>query len=200
MSREKGKKHPVRVLFRILLIVLVVYIAAGIFVVIMFRQNFARVERVAAADTSYMRYDDYTDFPRTEVSFMSGKNELDGFIYGAENDKGLVVFVHGFGGGSDDYLPQYEYLVNKGFRVFAYDGTGVYGSEGNSRMSFYQSTLDLAAALEFIDSDNALSALPLALMGHIRAALRSARYLHYRKRRMLRRLSALPRRTVPATL
>jgi pimeloyl-ACP methyl ester carboxylesterase len=164
---SQKKKQPLRFIVKLLFIILISFVLLGFLAVeIMFLMNFARVERVAAADTTYTRYEDFADFPRTEVSFLSGKNRLDGYIYGSGNDKGLVVFVHGFGGGSDDYLSQYEYLVNKGFRVFAYDGTGVYGSEGSGRMSFYQSTLDLAAALDYINSDSALSKLPLALMGH----------------------------------
>jgi pimeloyl-ACP methyl ester carboxylesterase len=180
MAREKKKIHPIRFLIKLLLIIFAVYIVVGFLAVeIMLKLQFARVEKVAAADTSYMQYEDYTDFPRTEISFMSGDNTLEGFIYGAENDKGLVVFVHGFGGCSDNYLTQYEYLVDKGYRVFAYDGTGVCGSEGTGRMSFYQSTLDLAAALDYINADSTLSALPLALMGHSQGGFAVCSVLSY---------------------
>jgi pimeloyl-ACP methyl ester carboxylesterase len=167
MSHEKKKKQPLRFIIKLLVIIIISFVlVAWLASELLIMMSFSRVERAAAEDTTYTRYEDFADFPRTEVSFMSGKNKLDGYIYGNGNDKGLVVFVHGFGGGSDDYLSQYEYLVKKGWCVFAYDGTGVYGSEGSGRISFYQSTLDLAAALDYINSDSTLSKQPLALMGH----------------------------------
>ena len=62
-------------------------------------------------------------------------------IYGLNNDKGLIVVVHGLGR-ADDYLAQIMYFVDSGFKVFAYDSTGCYDSEGNSIKGFPQAVLD----------------------------------------------------------
>ncbi len=126
---------------------LLVYLAGGYFLVgSMLDDNFARIERGEYYST-YPSYEDFEDvLPREQISFLSGENNLQGFIYGGDNDKGLVVIVHGFGGSSDEYLPQIQFLVEKGWRVFAHDGTGVYESGGESRESIYQATTDLVAA------------------------------------------------------
>ena len=38
----------------------------------------------------------------------------------------------GIGGGADSYLPQITYFLDQGWRVFAYDATGSFDSEGKT--------------------------------------------------------------------
>ena len=63
------------------------------------KKSFPRVSYPEGA-TPEKRYSDYSHaYRRTPCSFYSGKNRLQGYIYGEENEKGLIVFAHGIGTG-----------------------------------------------------------------------------------------------------
>ena len=109
---------------------------------------------------------DQSKYPRQEVKFNSGENKLQGFIYGGSNDNGLVVISHGFGGTADHYFPMIMYFVDRDWRVFAYNNTGVGGSEGESVRGLTQSVVDLDAALTYIKNTSAFNGLPVMLAGH----------------------------------
>lgn len=111
-------------------------------------------------------YDDRTDYERKIVNFKSSKHQLTGYIYGSENDKGIVVIAHGLGGGAESYIEETVYFVDKGWRVFTYDCTGSYMSEGDGTIGLAQSVIDLDSALNYIEDDNSLSGLPIMLYGH----------------------------------
>ena len=117
--------------------------------------------------SAFFRYEDIKDkYSREIVSFYSGENKLVGYVYGNNNSKGLVVLSHGLEGGADDYLDLIMYFVDKDWRVFAFDNTGSYGSEGESVVSHVQSTLDLNNALTYIKSNDSYKDLPIMLIGH----------------------------------
>ena len=105
------------------------------------------------------------DYPRKEVYFYSGKNKLQGFIYGEENDKGLVVISPGVHSYADEYDRIIRYLVDRGWRIFSFNSTGVDGSEGDSMRGLPQGVLDLDAALTYIKDTSVLSGLPVMLIG-----------------------------------
>lgn len=42
---------------------------------------------------------------------MSGENTLRGYIYGENNDKGLIVVSHGIGGGHEGYINEIVWFV-----------------------------------------------------------------------------------------
>jgi pimeloyl-ACP methyl ester carboxylesterase len=118
--------------------------------------------------TSYFTWNeiDKDKYFREEVFFYSGANKLQGFIYGTNNHNGLVVISEGFGGTADSYFPLIMYFVNQGWRVFAFNNTGVSGSEGDGTQGLYQSVIDLDAALNFIEKEKQFSNLPVILTGH----------------------------------
>jgi len=128
----------------------------------MYGGNFGRVD--APVYTGWLQYDDLDGYDREEVQFESGDNKLAGYIYGAENTRGLVVIAHGLGGGAENYLAETVYFVDAGWKVFAYDCTGSYHSEGDSTKGLSQSALDLDAALTYIETQN--WDLPVMLYGH----------------------------------
>lgn len=165
---KRNKRKPnIKKIVLIIVIALVVCALAAIQIVvhILLKQNFSRGE-YGKYTTNY-RYEDYqADYPRTNVSFKSGKNTLQGYIYGEENDKALLVFAHGIGGGHEGYLNTITWFVDNGWRVFAYDATGSCTSEGEGTMGLPQSALDLDNALTYIENDENLSKLPKFLMGH----------------------------------
>ena len=105
-------------------------------------------------------------YPREELYFYSGKNRLQGFIYGGENNKGLVVIVHGIKSYADENYRMIMFLVKNGWRVFAYNATGVDGSEGHSMLGLSQGVIDLESALAFIKNKNELKNLPVMLLGY----------------------------------
>lgn len=54
-------------------------------------------------------------FSRRAVAFISGENRLRGYVYGAENDKGLVVISHGLGASSEGYFPETLFFIEHGW-------------------------------------------------------------------------------------
>jgi len=86
------------------------------------------------------------------------------YIFGEDNDIGLVVISHGLGGGGLSYLREIMYFVDNGWRVFAFDKTGSHNSEGSGTRGLPQSAIDLHAALNYIASRN--WEIPIVLYGH----------------------------------
>lgn len=162
------KKNKLKIALIIIIITVAIIFSAGMAITsYLMGQNFSRGDY---GDPRYMTdyyYEHYSgDYPRTEVSFKSGGNELKGFIYGGNNDIGLLVFAHGIGGGHEDYMKTLIWFVDKGWRVFGYDATGSGHSEGSGTRGLPQSALDLDAALDYIESDESLNSFPVFLMGH----------------------------------
>lgn len=134
-------------------------------ILFIFQTFFARFDR--NEHTGYLSYEDVkAQYSRREISFPSGKNLLKGYLYGEDHQKGLVVLVHGLGGGAESYLAETLYFVDQGWRVFSFDCTGSFGSEGSGIGSLSQALLDLRAALDYIKKDSSLRQLPLMLYGH----------------------------------
>jgi len=149
-----------------LLVLLFMLVSLGI-TKIVYDKQFPRYDRADEALSANLRYHDIeADYPRLLVSFNSTENTLQGYLYGSEHSRALMVIAHGLGGGADSYLSQIKHFVDAGFRVFAYDCTGSYDSEGKSTKGFPQAVLDLHAALSYIESQPTLSSLPLLLFGH----------------------------------
>jgi alpha-beta hydrolase superfamily lysophospholipase len=134
-----------------------------------YAQTFARVEGFSDDQyTSYITWKemDTIKYSRDEVRFNSRGNMLQGFIYGGANTCGLVVISHGLGGTADSYFPLIMYFVDHGWRVFAFNNTGVGGSEGKDMGGIYQSVIDLDAALDFVEQTSMFAGLPVMLAGH----------------------------------
>lgn len=165
-GRTKKKKSKKKIVLTVVIILLVlIIITAQVITHIAMKGIFCRTEYLKYT-TSY-RYDHYEkDYPRKNVSFKSGENTLHGYIYGGNNDKGLIVFAHGIGIGHEGYINEIIWFVNKGWRVFSYDATGSCTSEGDGTKGLPQSALDLDNALTFIENDKELSKLPKFLAGH----------------------------------
>ena len=120
-----------------------------------------------AAPPTELRYEESAAGARERVSFLSGKNMLRGWLYGPGADaRGLVIVVHGLGGGADSLLPEIERFVAEGYAVLAYDGTGTRSSDGAGVRGLPQARRDLEAALSFVAGEERLRALPLYLYGH----------------------------------
>lgn len=161
-------------------LVLVFSIISMLVVKFVYDGQFPRYDRHDETVSAALRYTDIeSDYPRSLVSFHSGGNRLQGYIYGQEQNRGLVVMVHGLGGGADSYLPQVTYFVDQGWRVFAYDATGSFDSEGKTTKGFPQALLDLDAALTYISTQSEYANLPLLLFGHSWGGYAVANILHF---------------------
>ena len=120
----------------------------------------------------YFTVEDFENLDCEKIEFKSDKGQmLRGNVYFnkkiKEKDiKGLLVFVHGMGGGHLSYATEINTLASNGYKVFAYDNTGTCESEGKLLNGFYQSVLDLKCALEFIKSNEDLNKYNLGLIGH----------------------------------
>lgn len=143
-------------------------------------KNFGRGDYPDRRFTAAWFYDHYEpEYPRQEVSFKSGDNTLKGFIYGADNDRGLIVFAHGIGSGHEFYLGLITRLVDRGWRVFAYDCTGSGYSEGDGTVGLAQSALDLDSALTFAEGDSRLNSLDTFVLGHSWGGYAAAAVLNF---------------------
>lgn len=131
----------------------------------LYDKSFTRYDRPEYS--GFLRFSDVSDLTDiTEVKFQSGLNTLAGYIFGAENSKGLVVIAHGLGGGAESYLAETMYFIEQGWRVFSYDCTGSHASEGKTTGGLPQSVIDLNAALTYVASNDTLNNLPVMLYGH----------------------------------
>ena len=182
MKKQQGKKSRTMKVIGISIagFILIFSIISMIIVMFIYNGQFPRYDRHDTSVTAGLRYDDLKEqYQRNMVSFNSGKNRLQGYVYGSNNEQGLVVVAHGIGGGADSYLPQITYFVDQGWRVFAYDATGSFDSEGKTTKGFPQSLLDLDAALTYINTQEEYAALPVLLFGHSWGGYAVANILHY---------------------
>ena len=102
-----------------------------------------------------------------ELSFPCGDNRLWGGLYEGERD-GLIVLAPGYRASEWDYLRLIYELREKGWGVFFFEPTGCSRSDGKSSVGFAQETLDLHAALNFIESEGRFGYQKLLLLGHSR--------------------------------
>lgn len=177
----KTKRNKLKIALIIAAAFLVITFAVGMIVTsVMMADNFSRGDYSDPRFIVDYYYEHYqAEYPRTEVEFKSGDNTLKGYIYGAGNDKGLLVFAHGIGEGHESYLKELLWFIDKGWRVFAYDATGSGHSEGGGTRGLPQSALDLDAALTFAESDARLNSLPVYLMGHSWGGYAAAAVLNF---------------------
>lgn len=179
--QQKTKKRRMKIVgLSIVGFILLFSIISMVIVMFIYNGQFPRYERHDTTVTAGLRYEDLAaQYPRSLVSFKSGNNRLQGYVYGQNQEQGLVVIAHGIGGGADSYLPQIEYFVDQGWRVFAYDATGSFDSEGKTTKGFPQALVDLDAALTYINTQEEFDSLPILLFGHSWGGYAVANILHY---------------------
>lgn len=118
----------------------------------------------------YFTADDFEGLKAKPIEFKSNKGQtLRGKIYTykeIKEYKGLIVFVHGMGGGHLSYTTEINTFARAGFIVVGYDNTGTCNSEGKNLKGFFQSVIDLKYALKFVEANDDLNKYPVGLVGH----------------------------------
>lgn len=118
----------------------------------------------------YFTADDFEELVAQPVEFPSNRGQiLQGNLYSNPQKapyKGLLIFVHGMGGGHLSYTTEMNTFAQNGFLVLGYDQTGTCSSEGKSLNGFLQSVLDLRAAFSFVNGNDKLNRYPVVLVGH----------------------------------
>lgn len=174
------KKVLKRVFIALFLFLIISFVIAYLITSKEMSKSFGRGDYPDRNKAATWFYDHYEkEYPREEVSFKSGDNTLKGYIYGMDNNKGLIVFAHGIGSGHEMYLSLITRLVDCGWRVFAYDATGSGYSEGEGTKGLAQSVLDLDNALTYAESDARLNILDKFVLGHSWGGYAAAAVLNY---------------------
>lgn len=118
----------------------------------------------------YFTADDFEELNAEPIEFKSNKGQiLRGNIYTykeIKKYKGLIIFVHGMGGGHLSYTTEINTLAKAGFIVIGYDNTGTCSSEGKKLKGFFQAVIDLNYALKFVENNNELNKYSIGLVGH----------------------------------
>ena len=164
----KNIKTKTRIVLTVLLcIIILIVIGWWVFCVYMYNDNFN-----ISAD-SYeplmLHVEDFNGLECTEYSFPSDKGQmLAGYLYSnGENQHGIVIIAHGFGGGGhNSYMDAADYFAKNGYYVFAYDATAMDKSEGDGLGGVPQGVIDLDNAISFVESNNDIPDLPIVLFGH----------------------------------
>ncbi len=166
MKNKGSKKKKIIISVVCALLVLIIGGMWGLSVLI-YNENFNK--RFESYEP-YMYYiDDFEGLTRTQYKFQSDKGQtLIGYMYSnGENQKGVVIMAHGFGGGGhNSYMDVANYFANAGYYVFAYDATGNDESEGDGVGGMPQGVIDLDHAISFVKQNEQYNKLPIVLFGH----------------------------------
>ena len=163
-SKSKKKK-----IFLITVSILITLIIAGDWVlsVMIYNDNFN--QRFESYEPLMLHVDDFDGLQRAKYEFSSDKGQkLTGYMYSSgENQVGIIVMAHGFGGGGhNSYMDCADYFARHGYYVFAYDATGNDESEGEGVGGLPQGVIDLDYAITFVEESGNFPNLPIGLWGH----------------------------------
>ena len=166
ITKEKGKKKKI---FLIALAIVVSLMIAGDWAlsVMIYEDNFNK--RFVSYEPYRLYVDDFEGLQQEKYEFSSNKGQkLTGYLYSnGENQKGIIVLAHGFGGGGhNSYMDCTNYFAKHGYYVFAYDATGNDESEGKGVGGLPQGVIDLDYAISFIEESGKFPNLPICLFGH----------------------------------
>ena len=165
-AKRAGSKIRIAI---IVLSVFMVLIVSGwwAFCVKMYDENFNI--RAESYEPLMLHAEDFKGLECTEYSFPSDKGQmLAGYLYtNGDNQRGIVIIAHGFGGGGhNSYMDVADYFAKNGYYVFAYDATAMDKSEGEGLGGVPQGVIDLDHAISFVESNDDIPDLPIVLFGH----------------------------------
>ncbi|WP_024469696.1 alpha/beta hydrolase family protein [Treponema pedis] len=165
MKKVKSKKKRVFIIISCVLILLLG--GWGLLAVNIYNSNLNK--RFKSYESLMLHVEDFEGLQRTKYEFSSDKGQmLTGYMYSAgDNQCGIIVIAHGFGGGGhNSYMDCANYFAQHGYYVFAYDATGNDESEGAGVGGIPQGVIDLDYAISFLEKSGKFPALPISLFGH----------------------------------
>lgn len=165
MKKKISKKKLIAVIVSVVLLTLVAgdWVLSAVIYENYFNQRFESYEPLM------LYVEDFEGLRRTKYEFPSDKGQmLTGYMYSSgENQRGIVVLAHGFGGGGhNSYMDCAHYFASNGYYVFAYDVTGNDESEGDGTNGLPQGIIDLDRAITFVEQSGHFPKLPIVLFGH----------------------------------
>lgn len=165
---NKKKKGLIIALCSVLGFLLLFSVASVIVCGTIYDAQFDRSDSPNWATKEGLSFADYSeeDYPRDIVKIPSAGSELTTYIFAAKESKGLVVFCHGLGGGTELYINEIIALVDRGWTVLASDFTGSFSTEGPSIKGFPQSVIDLNNILTWVEAQERFSGMDVMLIGH----------------------------------
>ncbi len=170
MRSKSGRAPGRRSIKRVFLIGTVVILVLSLFSfcasAFVFNMVFRRQAENPYALTMVYSAQDAAAYPRAQLSFPSGENTLNGYLYGSGSEQGVIIIVNGFHATQTGHLAEVFYFVDAGWSVLTFDGTGVGESEGSSLIGLEQGRRDVLAALDFVSTYPDTAGLPLFLYGH----------------------------------
>lgn len=164
--RQKKKERRKRVIKRIAKVVTGFVVVSVTATEVMMFIMFGRTDPVSKAPFGLLERLDSGIYSKRTLEFASGDNTLKGYVVLPKEPKALILFVHGVRASSDTLEPVIEYFLRRSYAVMAFDGTASGRSSGSKTVGLQQQRYDVRAALDYINSDQTLSSLPLVLFGH----------------------------------
>ena len=165
MKKTGSKKKLVIII--LLCVIIFMIIGWGMFCVKIYNDNFNI--RGDSYEPMMLRTEDFEGLQCTGYTFPSDRGQkLAGYLYSAGEDQhGIVVIAHGFGGGGhNSYMDCADFFAQNGYYVFAYDATGTDKSEGEGVGGVPQGVIDLDHAISFVEENEDIPDLPVVLFGH----------------------------------
>lgn len=169
-GKRKGKRAIIIILCVLLGLVLLFSVTSVIVCGIIYSGQFGRSDTPDWSTKYGVNFEkmEALGYVAEKVSVPSGKLHLTGYLYGAELDapKGLVVFCHGLGGGTELYVAEICGLVDRGWQVLGVDFRGSFSSEGEDVHGLPQSVYDLNNILTWVEGQTRFDGMDVVLFGH----------------------------------
>lgn len=148
------------------LIILIIAILLFSFALFIYQSVFGHREEIKPGLKYYTNEE--LGVNKSPYSFVSSGVNINGFIYEIENNepKGIIILVHGMGGGHINYMNEICYFAKLGYKVISYDNYGTMLSEGKNLKGFQQTLNDLRACILSVNSNLNFAGLKVILYGH----------------------------------
>ncbi|MGM9873705.1 MAG: alpha/beta hydrolase family protein [Bacilli bacterium] len=124
-------------------------------------------------------YFPYSHFPHLnhELSYFKDRHDIDIashlYYYDSKENKDIVIFVHGYGGGHDCYIKEIEYLASKGFVIYALDALATFASKGKKQYGLLELSFTLDYFINYVKKMN-VNNKKINIIGHSLGGFSSA--------------------------
>lgn len=163
-----------------ILIFLIAVLISGPFVFLhIFNRNYYGHR---AAEDYFFNPKAFSDIAYTRKDFISEKNTLRAYNYFSKtnsNIKAVILLIVGIKNNHNEYLPEIDYFVSRGYCVFSFDPTGTGKSQGKNIKKLVQISIDAGNAINAIMQDSEFKDLPLFLWGYSNGGFAALSLLAY---------------------